>query len=315
MGGSKLVVTDQSGAAHEAVIRQVQMKTVGPLRAVAQLDGEVNAGGGRLLAVRVNLAFFAGLPTVRARITLTNPEAATHPEGFWDLGDPGSILIRDAALHLRPTAGEAPVRVACSPELDAPFHEFDVPLELYQDSSGGDRWESSNHINRERRIPVSFRGYRLRGSGAEASGLRATPVLRWRAGSVDIAVAVPHFWQNFPKALEADAGGLVISPVPRTVRATSTNPGRRTEDARVLISVGADPVPADPLDWCRSPRCRASIRLGRWRLARCEFLAPLTIRHMRHCVQDAAIEGPDTLRAQARGDRRVRLAALRRDLR
>ena len=45
----------------------------------------------------------------------------------------------------------------------------------------------ANHVNRERRVPVTFRGYRFRSGDDERQGLRATPIVRWKRGSVDVA--------------------------------------------------------------------------------------------------------------------------------
>ena len=33
-------------------------------------------------------------------LDVTNPRAAKHPGGAWDLGDPGSVFIRDLSIEL-----------------------------------------------------------------------------------------------------------------------------------------------------------------------------------------------------------------------
>ena len=43
---------------------------------------------------------------------------------------------------------------------------------VYQDSSGGANWQSSNHVNREGHVPTSFRGYRALVDAKEVAGLR-----------------------------------------------------------------------------------------------------------------------------------------------
>ena len=90
---------------------------------------------------------------------------AAHPGGQWDLGDPGSVYIRDASLTLSLPAGEGEVSLTCSMEVGARAESLAGPFELYQDSSGGENWNSPNHVNHNHTVPVSFRGYRLRAGG------------------------------------------------------------------------------------------------------------------------------------------------------
>ena len=107
-------------------------------------------------------------------------------------------------------------------------------LEIYQDSSGGENWDSRNHVNREGRVPCSFRGYRVRAGGREESGLRASPAVAVagtararRRGDPRVLAAVPQ-----------GAGGRGPDPagpaVPRPVRRPLRAPGRRAEDAHPL---------------------------------------------------------------------------------
>ena len=72
---------------------------------------------------------------------------------------------------------------------DAPLDACAAPFLLHQDSSGGDNWRSTNHINRERQIARAFRGYRLtqrrrdssRGFAPRRSSSRATATPRCRS--------------------------------------------------------------------------------------------------------------------------------------
>jgi hypothetical protein len=45
----------------------------------------------------------------------------------------------------------------------------DIPnLLIYQDSSGGENWQSLNHVNRDNEVKTSFRGYKLLEGGMVA---------------------------------------------------------------------------------------------------------------------------------------------------
>jgi len=93
-----LWIADRSGSEHAATISSVHVEERGPLRTVVLIKGVASAGGPDPLLLTARLHFFAGLSTVRLLITLTNPRNAVHAGGFWDLGDPGSILIKNAHL-------------------------------------------------------------------------------------------------------------------------------------------------------------------------------------------------------------------------
>lgn len=74
---------------------------------------------------------------------------------------------------------------------------------MYQDSSGGENWKSTNHVNRFGRVMNAFSGYRMTVDDAVVEeGDRATPSIRWDNGRQYVAATIDRFWQNFPKALE-----------------------------------------------------------------------------------------------------------------
>jgi hypothetical protein len=282
-----LRIVDRSGAGRAAVISSVHVEDQGPLRTVLLIKGVASAGSaGQTLFLTARLHFFAGLSTVRLLITLTNPNNAIHTGGFWDLGDPGSILIKSADLTLTGASGTSGLRV--SPEIAAPGRACDLAFELYQDSSGGDRWQSTNHINRERRVPTTFRGYRMRCGGHEESGLRATPCATLGA----LSAAVPDFWQNFPRSIEADGQALTLGLFPGQFGDLHEIQGGEQKTYECFLSFGGDQVSEEPLAWCRS-RLVPSVDPA-WVLASgaVPFLAPLSPEHA--ALVNTAVDGPDS---------------------
>src|SRR5262249_8410801 len=148
--------------------------------------------------------FFAGLGLVRIRFTVHNPQRARHPGGLWDLGDAGSMYFRDLSLQMA-LRGDLPSSMTWQTEPTLPGRSSDAEtLEIYQDSSGGENWQSVNHVNRDGRVPCSLRGYRVRAGGREETGLRASPVVSLRAAHGSLTFALPEFWQQFPKAVEVE---------------------------------------------------------------------------------------------------------------
>jgi hypothetical protein len=209
-------VEDGVGHVFRPRIDRVEVEEAGPVRVQVRSQGELAADGVEPLAdFDARLHFFADSAVVRFDLTIKNPRRAAHPGGLWDLGDRGSVYLRDAALTVALPPGQGSSAVRCSPEVGMPFENVAVPLELYQDSSGGANWKSTNHINRARVVPTSFRGYRLRAGADERSGLRATPAVWLARGDRVLGITMPWFWQNFPKAVEATDNALVLRLFPR----------------------------------------------------------------------------------------------------
>jgi hypothetical protein len=137
------------------------------------------------------------------RSTLHNPRRARHRGGLWDLGDPGSIPFREFVLEWR-LAGSAAKHVTWLLEPSAAVQSSSAatPVEIYQDSSGGENWASRNHVNRDGRVPLTFRGYRVQGGGETTTGVRAQPVVALQGDRGGITLAIAEFWQQFPKSIE-----------------------------------------------------------------------------------------------------------------
>ncbi|GAB4137020.1 MAG: hypothetical protein Kow0040_23370 [Thermogutta sp.] len=184
---------------------------------------------GRNLVWRMAWEFFPTADLMRVRLTLRNQGRARHRGGCWDLGDPGSVLLKDFTLRIRPAeparawvcrvrdggilrvlAGEFPASVNPG---GAPNGNHPDVL-IYQDSSGGENWRSYNHVNAQGRIPCSFRGFRLSTPHGTWEGLRAEPIVGLRTRDGWWLAAVPEFWQRFPKALRLSARELALGILP-----------------------------------------------------------------------------------------------------
>jgi hypothetical protein len=248
-----VAVTDQTGLVSAARVSDVTVLESNPLRAVIDVNLGLARGPLSELQLRARLEFYDGLATVKAAFRVRNPRRATHPGGFWDLGDSGSLFVRDLCLTLARPASTGVAVVDASIEPGIGPENFAVPFELYQDSSGGENWQSRAHLNRERRVPNKFRGYRIKGGDVQRSGLRATPVVQLGGEFDGLAVAVPHFWQNFPRAVEADDRTLTVRFFPRQYDDAHELQGGEQKTHVCFVSFGADRIGSPALDWCRTP--------------------------------------------------------------
>ncbi|HWB13965.1 MAG TPA: hypothetical protein VG826_32355 [Pirellulales bacterium] len=231
--GVRLV--DAKGRRLRARLETLQVEAVGPLRTTVLLAGTLN--GRRGVRFRVRLCFFNQTGLVRVRFTVHNSGAARHMGGLWDLGDRGSFLFKELAIDVAWAGGHKKELGGGKQQPPPPMHSADCPspavavewaaepgefmhcepngrVAIYQDSSGGENWQSRNHMNREGRVPCRFRGYRVQSASGERKGKRANPVVALSRCGAGVAVAVPEFWQQFPKAIAADATHIEVGLFP-----------------------------------------------------------------------------------------------------
>lgn len=215
--GSDITLVDSEGNQYCPRIQITTLETAGPLRATLCVYGSFDQNSHvRFADFTARLSFYAQSGVVKIEFTIRNSRAARHPGGLWDLGDEGSIYFRDLSLY-SPLAsnGRIPVQWTIQPAT-VMSQTTCSNVEIYQDSSGGQNWNSTNHVNRFGKIPTSFRGYRVVMDGKFVSkGERATPTLSIGSDERNVAATVVGFWQNFPKAIEVDRNRLIVRLFPR----------------------------------------------------------------------------------------------------
>jgi hypothetical protein len=248
---AEVACTDSDGDAVLTRVTAVDCEREGTVRLIVRVTGVIGGGRRPLLHVVLRLHFDANCATVQCDLTVTNPRSAAHPGGCWELGDGGSVLLRDLSLRIVPD--RVFDEVWCSPEPGVAPTRVTDGFELYQDSSGGERWDSEVHLNRHGVVPARFRGYRLYGPSIDWTGLRATPAVWGDGGSGRIAVALKHFWQNCPKAITGGPEGLTLGLFPGQYGDLHEIQGGEQKTHVVHLCFGQDAVAASPLDWVRQP--------------------------------------------------------------
>lgn len=296
---TSLIASGPAGEAWTLSIDKIDIEEPGRIRTAVGVHGWFRHKSKPRLEVFGRFDFFAGSATMKVTLTLRNPRRAEHPGGLWDLGDAGSILLREVALKLTVAGGDR-AQIRCVAERDGGVYQSEAQLEVYQDSSGGENWRSTNHLNREHRIPVAFRGYRVRTDGFESSGLRATPIVTLERGERQVSVAVPSFWENFPKAIESDGESLIVSLFPRQFGDLHEIQGGEQKTHTFFVAFGEDRVTEQPLAWCLNPLLASASPEWNCSTGALPYLVPSAGNPNREYVdlQNAAIEGPDTFKAK-----------------
>lgn len=280
---NSVVLTDESCCEHEGLIETVIIETPGPLRTTLKVEGQFKAKQPNQLneSNRPNQAiasffsrihFFAGLSMIRLEFTVRNPRAAMHPGGLWDLGDPGSVLFRDLSIHTALNCRSAQPKISYYLKEDPVPMDYqsvnqsrqpsaisykqngDSHLRIYQDSSGGENWKSHNHVNRNGEVKNCFRGYRIYWNGEiTKEGLRANPSISIHEDGKRISGIIQHFWQNFPKALDAKDNTLTIRFFPEYHNDVFELQGGEQKTHTVILEFGLFREVDQGFGWIDSP--------------------------------------------------------------
>lgn len=196
---SRLDFVDAKRIARDLAVEHVAIESAGLVRTTLRLDGAVVGPDG--LRWHARLSFFTGSGLVCLRFAVHNPHAARHPGGIWDLGDRGSRFFRELSLRLSCPPGEGR-RVHWWIEPNAQDRTGER-VSIYQGSSGGENWQSLNHVDRAGRVPCVVPGFVEDTARGQTSGSRAQPVVAIESERARVGVAMPWFWQQFPKAIDA----------------------------------------------------------------------------------------------------------------
>jgi hypothetical protein len=162
------------------------------------------------------LSFFAGKSTVKCDFTVTNPLAARHNKGVWDLGDSGSFFFDSLCLRVPLLRdGKDIISNILTTPAAKPVTVDNFSVKLYQESSGGINWQSINHVNRDRVSKHSFKGYRFYvDDNLESEGNRANPIFNINSNTNNLSTYMLDFWQNFPKCLAIEDDSLWVKFFP-----------------------------------------------------------------------------------------------------
>ncbi len=227
-----------------------QVTSTGPVATSLTASGWWHDHQGEKLAkFRCELTFHAnGLVTADAMIH--NPKRARHPGGLWDLGDPGSIHFGGMRIEtITPRSDQ--FRLAVSADDNPKTYSTEQALSLHQESSGGENWNSRNHINAEGVVLPRYRGYRLQyGTEEPEAGLRASPVLEATASGASLSISLPHFWQNFPSAIDADESTIRAWLFPANKPEPYELQGGERKTQRIVLGYGQR---LEQLTWSHSP--------------------------------------------------------------
>lgn len=271
---TRTILTDTKDSKYEPVIENIFFETEGPLRSTLKIEGVFKSKMSTIASFYSRVHFFLNHSDCKIEFTIRNPNAAVHPGGLWDLGDAGSIYFKDLSIQTA-LLSDKQITSSCwfsdegndsgnelkhHSSLLLKTHRYQLPgkegnILLYQDSSGGENWQSLNHQNKNGEVKTSFRGFRLLTNGyLTHEGLRASPVMSTSTATESISGAIRHFWQNFPKAIEAHNSVLSLRLFPNYYNDYFELQGGEQKTHTFFLNFLKDKSPCyDDLSWCISP--------------------------------------------------------------
>ncbi|MBM9514553.1 hypothetical protein [Desulfogranum marinum] len=217
-GGSVRLVT--AGAELNFQVTAAEIEENGHIYAAIVKKGHFVDNKGKLFCnCNLRLIFRAGSSVLELQATLHNPKPAHHRGGLWDLGDKGSVCFDKFAVEINLDDKEC--RYELKPELADNLITTDASsLIIHQNSSGGENWDSPNHVDADNQPTVSYKGYRVYGTSPDGveqnlkKGERATPWLRIAGSTHSVTGAIEYFWQSFPNTLRATGPTLELGLFP-----------------------------------------------------------------------------------------------------
>ncbi len=274
------------------IVERVTIERQGSFQATVEVRGRFVGVSG--LSYVIGIQFFHALNAIRMELAVRNSRRAVHRGGFWDLGDKGSVRLREVAIV---TAFEGSVSdIQCSPSPGARPRTYAAPFEIYQESSGGRRWNSPTHRNREGVVPLTFAGYRIKDRDRTETGSRATPVVVATIDGRMLSATVPGFWQEFPKSISISRSHMTVGLWPASFPDLHELQGGEQKTHALCLGFGPDPVTDMPLDWCRDPLL---VRVSPEHFSATEafpYIAPATADpdQRYYSLVSTAVEGPSS---------------------
>ena len=227
---TKLRYVDSDGAKKFAVARETTTFENGPICFHHQVRGDIT--GKDSLSFMTDMVYFPAISAAKLEISVHNPKRAKHPDGFWDLGDPNSAFLRSLTLEIDPH--NIPFsEIRWQESVDAEWQRsVDKNLSILQLNSGGENWNSRNHIDHNQKVVNSPRGYTViagqpQNTHPHSAGERATPSVVLNSPSTSLLATLPEFWQRCPSGIEVTETNIQIHLLAASTELTELQPGEK----------------------------------------------------------------------------------------
>ena len=248
------VLKDDSGAEFRPVVSSMGVETKGWLRTTVKIEGRfLSKNREKSVDFLSRLSFYVGTGLVRTDFTIRNPKAAKHPGGLWDLGDKGSIYFNDLSFQFS-LSSRQDTSIFWKTQIGQEEKKLNGKrVKIYQDSSGGENWDSPNHVNRYGKVMNTFRGYKIMADSVLEEGQRANPTICVSSPPKNISAAIQNFWQNFPKSMGAENNVITLRLFPEQYNDLFELQGGEQKTHTFYLNFGDNLEETLDLDWIYDP--------------------------------------------------------------
>lgn len=250
-GINEIVLTDENRLPCTAKIDSAwQVEENGSVYCILSSHGHwLRADNSVIAHFKCALKFCANSAIIEVTVKIHNQNRAEHRGGIWDLGDAGSIWFSSLYITTQLTENTQAKLLLNPSEKPVTFEENIT--EIYQNSSGGDNWNSRNHIDKHGKLTTDFCGYQVKSNDTIIStGKRADPILAITSGGKSIQFYQQYFWQNFPSTLEKNHQQIKVGLFPEQNGRHYELQGGESKSQTCYISYSAE---KEDLFWARSP--------------------------------------------------------------
>jgi len=238
---------DASGEALPLLFDGIREEVSGDVRQVFVISGRLRSNSAVTLQLR--LVHWAGAGLLQIEVRMRNCQRASHIGGLWDLGDAGSFLFR--SLEIGVHSDELPANALTHWKAERTLDTRSTSSEIFlQQLGSGDRfWNSPNHRTADGTAAVHSRGYEARSEAGVLRGYRAEPLILLEGDAASVGMAVPEFWQQFPRSIGAAMGTLEFGMFPPLPNFAHELQGGEQKTASFWLSMKARQNGPDTLAW------------------------------------------------------------------
>ncbi len=228
---SSLALTDQQGNKYYPIIDNISGASVAkkiqtPVSLTLLISGffqQSTAAIKKDTATRfeAEITFYYHNNNTKWRFTLHNPQAMADNSGTWDLGNTNSQFFQSFCAIIpceNQVKSAYKIHDELIPKITNQFWQENITqFSIFQASSGGDNWQSNNHVNYQGKTSVEFNGYNVSVNDHQDKSIikgRATPTIyveqQHQQLTSNISVYIEKFWQKFPKSIEVNTNNITL---------------------------------------------------------------------------------------------------------
>ena len=235
-----MYLTEKNGTSYKPIISHLELQDDGEIYQIYKTQGYFVDNKKNEIRFTSVLYNYKCTPCIRMCFQIHNTRSATHRDNFWDLGDESSLFFTDLSLKLSEfTSSDVHFSTNCGCK---PVECTGRTVEMLQQSSGGAHWNSSNHVNFNKRIDRVVQGALVNDGKSEYSENRIQPEVTFHVDDLYVSAGISEFWQNFPKKIKVSNDSLELSLFPKQNNELYELQGGESKVHTILFSVKDDIV-------------------------------------------------------------------------